>query len=358
MKNIAKINFVIIATLVGAGFASGKEIYSFFFMYGINGIIGVFISSLIISFTIYKVLKICHKYNINTFEEFCCYIVKNTFKSCKNKKVKEISEYINKIINIFLLVSFYIMISGFSSFLKQEFNVNRYVGSIIIVVLCYIAFQNKMNSLIKISDFLVPILIVFIVFISAMKINVIENFNTCGKLNRCFMECSCIIPFIKAALYGGYNCILLIPVLIPLRKMAGNLKNITKIFGVSFLTIVVLCLSVYNILLLGNNNIYGQEMPIISIVSRYGEICKIAYLFLIASSIYTTAISTGCGFLNGCSSKKYYRNCFIICLTAIFISQIKFSFFVNLLYPVLGVFGLIEVSVIMFAIIRQKSTCK
>lgn len=356
MKNIAKINFVIIATLVGAGFASGKEIYSFFFVYGINGIIGVFFSSLIISFTIYKVLKICQINNINTFEEFCYYIFKNNLKKCKDKQVKEISENINKIINIFLLVSFYIMISGFSSFLNQEFCVNRYVGSVIIVVLCYIAFQNKMNSLIRISDFLVPILIVFIVLISAMNINVIENYKICERLNRCFSECSCIFPFVKAALYGGYNCILLIPILIPLRKVAGNLKNINKIFGVSFLTIVVLSLSVYNILLLGNNNIYKQEMPIISIVSRYGKTCKIAYLFLIASSIYTTAISAGCGFLNGCSSKKYYRNCFIICLTAIFISQIKFSFFVELLYPVLGVFGLIEISVIIFARIRQKST--
>ena len=34
MKNIIKIVFVIIGTLVGAGFASGKEIYSFFFIYG------------------------------------------------------------------------------------------------------------------------------------------------------------------------------------------------------------------------------------------------------------------------------------------------------------------------------------
>ena len=43
MKNILKIVFVIIATLIGAGFASGKEIYSFFFIYGIKGILGIFI---------------------------------------------------------------------------------------------------------------------------------------------------------------------------------------------------------------------------------------------------------------------------------------------------------------------------
>ena len=34
-KDIMKIVFVIIGTMIGAGFASGQEIYLFFFSYGI-----------------------------------------------------------------------------------------------------------------------------------------------------------------------------------------------------------------------------------------------------------------------------------------------------------------------------------
>lgn len=33
--------FVIIGIIIGAGFASGKEIYTFFFIYGPKGIIGL-----------------------------------------------------------------------------------------------------------------------------------------------------------------------------------------------------------------------------------------------------------------------------------------------------------------------------
>ena len=50
--------FVIIGIIIGAGFASGKEIYTFFFVYGKNGIIGIIISSFLIGYTIYKSLKI------------------------------------------------------------------------------------------------------------------------------------------------------------------------------------------------------------------------------------------------------------------------------------------------------------
>ena len=38
MKNILKIVFVLIGAIIGAGFASGKEIYIFFFSYGLKGI--------------------------------------------------------------------------------------------------------------------------------------------------------------------------------------------------------------------------------------------------------------------------------------------------------------------------------
>ena len=58
MKNILKIVFVIIGTLIGAGFASGKEIYTFFYSYGEKGIFGIIISSLLIGIIIYNSLRI------------------------------------------------------------------------------------------------------------------------------------------------------------------------------------------------------------------------------------------------------------------------------------------------------------
>ena len=59
MKKVFKAVFVIIGTLVGAGFASGQEIYLFFYQYGMNGVLGIIISSLLIGIVIYKVLQIC-----------------------------------------------------------------------------------------------------------------------------------------------------------------------------------------------------------------------------------------------------------------------------------------------------------
>ena len=247
-------------------------------------------------------------------------------------------------INILLLITFYIMISGFSSFLHQEFCINRVIGSIIIAILCFIAFQKNINGLIKISNYLVPILMFFLLYISAKNVDFINNYNNIKNL---FINNSVFFPIIKAILYGSYNCILLIPVLVTLKKLLIKFNNIFFISISVFFAVSILSISVYNILLLGNWKIFILEMPIIQIIKMYGNVLKLIYLFLIGSSIYTTALSAGCAFLNGCKKINYKRNVALVCMTAIFFSQISFSAFVNLLYPVLGIIGLFEVIAIL-----------
>ena len=64
MKNVLKVVFVIIGTLIGAGFASGQEVYLFFFSYGMKGLIGILISSIIIGVVIYSTFNILNKFTI------------------------------------------------------------------------------------------------------------------------------------------------------------------------------------------------------------------------------------------------------------------------------------------------------
>ena len=70
MINNLKVIFVIIGTLIGAGFASGKEIYTFFFSHGEKGIISIIISSILIGIIIYDVLQIINKKEIKKYENF------------------------------------------------------------------------------------------------------------------------------------------------------------------------------------------------------------------------------------------------------------------------------------------------
>lgn len=330
MKNILKILFVIIGTLVGAGFASGKEIYLFFFEYGIKGILGVFVSSSIIAITIYKVLKICYENKIINYEDFCKHL---GFKNMSN------------IVHIFLLITFFIMISGFSSFLKQEYNINTIIGSAIVVVMCYFTLDKNINGIIKVNNFVIPILIIILVITSTKNLNICNNYNNIFN-NEIVVKTGGIM---QSVLYASYNCILLIPVVITLLKFINNKKSIIITAIINGLTILIVSFCVYNLLLLGDKNVFKLEMPIIEIVKKYGEVYKKLYIIIIGLSIYTTAISTGYGFLSRWEESKltYKRILIFISIVALFVSQISFSILVDLLYPILGVVGMIEIIMIL-----------
>lgn len=156
---ILKVVFVIIGTLIGAGFASGQEIYTFFFSFGIKGLIGIVVSSSLIGVTIHKTFKIINKKNINNYQDFLDNLM-------KNKKIKEIT---NIIINIFILVSFYIMIAGFGAYLEQEFNLNSIIGSTILAIICMIVFRSNTKGIVKVNEILIPILILVVIILRNLK---------------------------------------------------------------------------------------------------------------------------------------------------------------------------------------------
>ena len=156
---ILKVVFVIIGTLIGAGFASGQEIYAFFFSFGIKGLIGILISSFIIGITVYKTLQIVYKNNLENYGDFLDRLI-------KNKKVNNIT---NVIINIFILISFYIMIAGFGAYLQQEVDLNSIIGSSILAILCLILFKTNIKGLVKINEILIPILIIIVILIRNSK---------------------------------------------------------------------------------------------------------------------------------------------------------------------------------------------
>lgn len=156
---ILKVVFVIIGTLIGAGFASGQEIYIFFFSYGIKGLLGIVVASSLIGIIIYRTFKIVKKNNIKNYKEFLNYLIKNN--SIKN--------IVNIIINIFILASFYIMIAGFGAYLEQELNLNSIIGSGILAIACLIIFKINIKGFVKANEILIPLLILIVLFIRNFK---------------------------------------------------------------------------------------------------------------------------------------------------------------------------------------------
>ena len=153
MKEIFTITLVIIGALIGAGFASGQEIYSFFYSYGIMGLIGIIVTCILISLIIYKTLWIICKNNIEDYNEFLKIFIKNS----------KVTRVINIILNVLLLITFYIMIAGFGAYFEQELSIDSIIGSTILAILTAVVFFTSVKGVLKVSKFIVPLLIFFII---------------------------------------------------------------------------------------------------------------------------------------------------------------------------------------------------
>ena len=337
MKNCLKVVFVIIGTLIGAGFASGQEVYLFFYSYGIKGIVGIFISSILMGIVIYKTLILVKENDINNYKDLLYLLIKKEEK----KKFFNIKNVINIIINMFILITFFIMIAGFGAYFEQELGINSLIGSSILAILCFFVFRTNQKGVVKVSEILVPILIVFITIISILNlkdfdINIIKNYLI--NNNRYNFLLSSIV-------YCSYNSILLIPVLITLNNYINNKRQVISISVISTIIIVSLSISLFFILTKVDVDISKLEMPAVYVVSKMFKLFEIIYGFIILGSIFTTAVSLGNSFLQNVSKNKksYTHIAFFMCITSIVISQIGFSNLINYLYPIFGYLGIVQI---------------
>jgi len=336
MANILKIVFVIIGGFIGAGFASGQEIYLFFFSYGFLGIVSLVFASFLFALILYKSLKIIKEDDVNTYTEF----LEKIFKKKSKNKYLNINYIINTIINIFMMISFFIMIAGFGAYFYQEFGINRIIGSSILAFLCFVVFLTNVKGLLKVSEVIVPILILFILLIGIINIVKVDLSNKTSFINMDnIVKC-----FISGILYTSYNLILLIPMLITIRKYIKNNKSILTISIICGAIIFILSILVYFILIKIDIDISKIEMPVIYSVSKYYSGFRKIYGFVIVGAIFTTAISEGMSLIQNITKNKksYTQFAIILCITSVIISNFGFSNLVKLLYPIFGVLGLVE----------------
>lgn len=332
MKNILKLTFVIIGTLIGAGFASGKEIYIFFFSYGIKGILGIIISCIITGIIIYYCLELVRKNNITNYQEFINIILKS------NKKVKKIW---NIIINIFILITFFIMIAGFGAYFKQQYGIKEIIGSLLLVILTYIILKKGTKGVIILNEIIVPILIIFITIIGVITINEIKWNN----ITNYIIQTNQTNWLISSVLYSSYNSILLIPVLISMNKIINKKLENKIITIITCIITIILSLIIYMLLIKIDVNIKELEMPAVYTISKMGNILKNIYGIILLSSIITTTISLINSFLQNVAKNKksYTQYTNILCITSLIISNLGFSNLVEILYPIFGYLGIIQI---------------
>lgn len=310
----------------------GKEIHLFFASYGIFGIYGMMLSCLLTGLIVYHAFVLIEQNDIKNYSEF--------LELLFNKKHHLIVKIIYSVIHLFLLISFFIMVAGFGAYFYQEFHLSTFIGAILIALACYLVFNNNVGGIVKINSLLIPLLILIILIFGIKNLNFIHHISIVDHLQ--LKENG--IWFIDSILYSSYNSIILIPILISLKNYLKGKKSILTISFYTILILFVLSIVIFSLLLRITIPIVQIEIPMMYVANTLGFLPKIIYGTIILIAIFTSAISAGYSFLQMFEKQKFYRllSAFI-CILAVLISNIGFSQLVNLLYPIFGYLGILQI---------------
>ena len=323
-----RIGFTYIGVVVGAGFASGQEIFRFFNVFGAGGFIGIIISTFLFWILGYQILKLGHKINASSYMD-----VVDHFSGRNTSKVFDF------ILTFFLFGTFAAMLSGAGAIANQYFGLEAILGGVLMAIISAITVVLGIKKVINSISFVVPFLILTVTYICLQS-----HINT-GRFVSVQSNWVGISGnwFTSALLYVFYNLTFAIAVLAPLGAQAKNTKSL---FYGSFIGAIGLGLGSMLIFLTINsdlNNLLSLEIPMLYFAKKISEFVSILFLLVLIAEIFTTAVGNLYGIVARFTSRSHYTTLYttlFISILACIASLLGFSNLVAYLYPIMGYAGI------------------
>ncbi|MBC8590402.1 hypothetical protein [Wansuia hejianensis] len=325
-KNWLKIASIYVGTVIGAGFASGREIMEFFGVYGTKGIWGIYIAGGL--FAIVGSLLLLKIYNnrINSIDG----LVESLFG-------KKFGVVIDILIIISLYTGFSIMVAGSGAVFKEQLGFSFNIGIIFMIICSFIVFLFSLEGLSFINSILVPLIIIGILF-TAYYIGDQEGYNFSDLSGTNLTKKGTFLT--SALLYFGSNSLIIIVVFSSLLPMIDNKK--TAILGgfTGGIILYFLGISILYSMLLYYNEVSHLDIPMLKICENIGETYRKLYGVILWISMFTTALANGFGFVNRVSKgKNKVLVSALFCISSIPLAKLGFANLVGVIYPIFGAIG-------------------
>ncbi len=330
MFNILKIFSLFVSIIIGAGFASGKELFTFFGTQKESSIYVIVSSSLLFFFVSFATLEIARTNHTTTYNGFLKIIFKND----------RLIAFFETCILFFMLVSFSSMLAGFTSLVTQSFGVSSTFARVVFILLNFLTLIRGHEYILKLSIILVPLLIIgSLVFGSTYlatptSIHIFTNTSFKGY------------ALFNGVTYASYNLITAIAVVCTLPNLYQNRMH--NFIGSLLVAVVLFILTVSILIPIFANYdlIQNTDMPIYTILMLKNKSYLFIYLILMIFATLSTSVANAYALSIHFSTKldsNYLLTTLSIIFCGVVFSFIGFSNIVNFVYPIFGFFGIIKI---------------
>ena len=329
VSGIIQIAAVYVGTVVGAGFATGREIVEFFTKYGFYGLLGICVAGLIFIYFGTKVMLVSVRINARSYQDFNAYLFGDRW-----------ALYINGLFFIMLFCVNAVMLSGAGSLFEEQLGMPKTVGIGIAALLALLVLHRGTTGLFAINVLIVPAMILF---------SFIIFFHGLGRPG--FTEELFAVPegvaiwraFISPVLYSAFNLALSQAVLVPIAYEVKDAEIIKKggILGGACLTAILLT---SHLSLISLPDVLAFDIPTAELMKGLSKPFYLIFVSVIFGEIFTSLVGNTYGI-----ERQLHRyiplssTVLVFCLLAgaYFISLIPYRTLLSALYPLFGYIGVV-----------------
>lgn len=350
MKEKEKLNFVSVAAMyvgviVGAGFASGRETWQFFGIFGTEGFKGSILAGFAFAILAFMVGFLAVELNTDDMGKIISLV-----------DDKKITESIGYFMAAFLFTTIISMTAAGGSFLYQQFGIHKAVGGAIIAILVAATILGDFKRISKFFKYVVPVLFVvviglcfYVIFSDTQQSGKTDDFDQLGMISSWY---------VAAPLYVAYNILGMIPMGATTCLNAKNRKHAMTGSIIGGILLGAMTFTLVAALQKDMAFSASLDLPMLGFSSRISVGVNIIYGIILYISIYSAATSVFYGFTTKIPDKPCKKK---VILISIFIGYllglVGFKNIIAYIYPVEGYFGIaviVMITVHFFIVIGKK----
>ncbi|MBO8155638.1 MAG: hypothetical protein H0Z32_04185 [Bacillaceae bacterium] len=319
--------FLIIGAMIGAGYASGRELWQFF---GHGSGLAILLFTIIFSVSCYIILSISFQHQTTHYVPVLRIIVG-----------KHLTNLYDLLILFYLFTTTIIMIAGSGATL-EAYHINYWLGIAAIAIPMILAFIWDIDGILSINSVILPLLIVGLAYILILFTfqQQLSLFSHLGEQHN----------WMSAFPFAALN---IIPLIAVLGAIGNHIKQKGEIWIASIGSGLILGVVSYiynNSLIQISEEILVYEIPLFAILKHYPYKMVVFMSILLWIAIFTTALSCILGLITRIKEKikaPLWVLALVITISMIPFTSFGFSTLINYLYPLYGILNLYALSAIL-----------
>ncbi|MBE4909564.1 hypothetical protein IMZ08_16045 [Bacillus luteolus] len=317
---------VYVGTVVGAGFATGKEIVEFFTQYGLYGLIGILLSGCLFMWIGAKMMIVSQEIGAKSYKEFNEYLFGN-----------KIGTIVNILMLLVLVGVTSVMLSGAGAVFHEQLGLPYLTGIGITIILTVGVMFFGVKGLFGVNLVVVPIMVLFSLILASKVLMGGE-----GPVLGAFSSDTSLRWIVSPFIYTAFNLAMAQAVLVPLANEVKD-RSIVKWGGIIGGGILCLILITNHISLSSLPNVGQFEIPMAEVMKTLMFSFYWLYVLVIYGEIFTSVIGDVFGLERQIKTAIRLPSILIvtgILTVAFFISLFGYGSLISILYPIFGYMSL------------------